>query len=430
MKTVLNDTDLSFAESIRRLNATNPFLPDRIACEREALGADFVEAEASWNTRPPAAELHPHHARLRQRCEIWLQQVSSRWPKTGKAPIDDKRLFTEVVGFWLYQRYAVKFDDLIRRGRAGEQDAMRPAFYRSFKEDTERYFGLPGLDELGGLNAPHLFACAFQIRRAFHHVFHYLVGGSLPMARLRAAIWQSVFSHDLARYRRVLFNRMGDFATLITGSSGTGKELVAQAIAFSRYVPFEPRKGGFSDSFAAVFFPLNLSALSPTLIESELFGHRRGSFTGATGDRVGWMEQCPETGVVFLDEIGDVDTSVQVKLLRVLQSRTFQRLGETEDRKFIGKIVAATNQDLARRMETGEFREDFYYRLCSDIIRTPTLREQLDASPEDLAVMINAIAARLVGPDEQASFGRQAVHWSPRAPSSQRSVWNSAPGTC
>src|SRR4030095_10303350 len=121
--------------------------------------------------------------------------------------------------------------------------------------------------------------------------------------------------------------------------------------------------------YAGPFYALNPSALSPTLIESELFGHRRGAFTGAVQDRAGWLEVCPATGTVFLDEIGELDPAIQVKLLRVLQSRTFQRLGDTRDRPFLRKLIAATNRDLGREMAAGEFRKDFYYRLCSDFVR-------------------------------------------------------------
>lgn len=410
----LTPKEQAFAEAIVRLNATNPFLPDRIAAERVALGDDYDEAGAPWNTLPPSPQLHPNHVLLRARCEAWMARAVAAWPTTGRVSPAAATRYVEVVGFWLYQRYAVDFDRVIRSAEAGDREALRPGFYREFKADAERYFGLPGLEGRAGFEATHLFACAFQIRRAFYHVFHSLVGGSMPMARLRAAIWQSIFSHDLGRYRRVLFDRMGDFATLITGPSGTGKELVARAISFSRFMPFDPRGGGFAASYVEGFYPLNLSALSPTLIESELFGHRRGAFTGAVADRVGWMEQCPPTGSVFLDEVGDVDTSIQVKLLRVLQSRTFQRLGDTDTRHFRGKIIAATNRDLVAMMRAGEFREDFYYRLCSDLIRTPSLREQLDDRPDDLAVMVDSIAGRLVGPEERAAFGREAWQWIER----------------
>ncbi len=411
MKSILKDADRGLARAVARVNAANPFLPERVDFEREALGADFCESGADWNTRSPSPELHPNHRELLDRCEAAIERIRAVWPKTGKVSAEDCSDYAELVGFWLYHVYALRFDDVIRRAQAGEREALRPGFYRAFCDDVQTYFGLPGLADQPGFDATHLFACAFQIRRAFFHVFRSLVGGSKPMAQLRAAIWQSIFTHNLPRYRRVLYNRMGDFATLITGASGTGKELVARAISFSRYMPYDPRGGGFASSFAEGFYPLNLSALSPTLIESELFGHRRGAFTGAVVDRVGWMEQCPATGSVFLDEIGDVDAGIQVKLLRVLQSRTFQRLGDTDTRHFQGKIIAATNRDLAAAMRAGTFREDFYYRLCSDLLRTPTLREQLDDCADDLAVMVESIAVRLVAEDEAPAFAHEARRW-------------------
>src|SRR5438128_346853 len=127
-----------------------------------------------------------------------------------------------------------------------------------------------------------------QSQRAFEYTYRDIIGSSLPAARLRASIWQSIFTHDIRRYRRTLYARMGEFATLITGPSGTGKELAARAIAESRYVPFDDRRLAFASDDTASFFPINISALSPTLVESELFGHRRGAFTGAVADRQGW----------------------------------------------------------------------------------------------------------------------------------------------
>ncbi len=190
---------------------------------------------------------------------------------------------------------------------------------------------------------------------------------------------------------------MGDYTTLITGPSGTGKELVARAVGLSRYIPFDPKAGQFTADFAGSFHAVNLSAFSPTLIESELFGHRRGSFTGAVADRAGWLEVCPALGTVFLDEIGEVDLAIQVKLLRVLQTREFSRLGDTETRRFQGKLIAATNRDLAAELRQGGFRQDLYYRLCSDVIHVPTLHERLADAPQELAHLVHHMASRLVG---------------------------------
>src|SRR4030095_14042265 len=112
--------------------------------------------------------------------------------------------------------------------------------------------------------------------------------------------WQSISTHDMRRYRRGLYARMGDVATLISGPSGTGKELVARAIGLARYIPFDRARHALAEDFAGSFHALALSALSPTLIESELFGHRRGAFTGALEDRAGWLEVCPPMGTRFL----------------------------------------------------------------------------------------------------------------------------------
>jgi transcriptional regulator with PAS, ATPase and Fis domain len=158
------------------------------------------------------------------------------------------------------------------------------------------------------------------------------------------------------------------------------------------------------------FFPINVSALSPTLVESELFGHRRGSFTGAIGDRKGWLETCPALGSVFLDELGDLDPAIQVKLLRVIETRTFHPVGETASRQFSGKLIAATNRDLATGIRKGEFREDLYYRLCSDQIVTPALAEQLADSPETLNELIVYMARRVAGA-EGDDLARDVTTW-------------------
>jgi DNA-binding NtrC family response regulator len=208
---------------------------------------------------------------------------------------------------------------------------------------------------------------------------------------------------------------MGDIPTLITGPSGTGKELVAQSIAYSRFVEFDSKNRRFVIRYADCFVGLNLTAISPTLIESELFGHAKGAFTDAKTERQGYLDEskCPRWGTVFLDEIGDLDAQIQVKLLRVLQNREFQRVGDSTPRKFVGKIVAATNRDLAAEMAAGRFREDFYYRLCADRIETPSLRAQLQESPEDIANFVRFIALRLLPelPEEAIRLSDEVVSW-------------------
>jgi DNA-binding NtrC family response regulator len=411
IKVWLTVADRNFAKAIGRVNAANPFLPERIAAEREALGGDFVEAGAAWNTRPPTAESHVNVRTITARCGALIDRAVKASAGGARSTREEAALYEEIAGYWLYQTYAVRFDRVILAALDGRGEGGRVEFFPAFKADVEKCFSVFGAERTEGAEPAHWFACAFQIRRAFHNIFRSLVGSSPSMARLRAEIWQSIFTHDLRRYRRGLYLRLGDFATLITGPSGTGKELVARALALSRYIPYEPKRGGFGRDFAHGFFALNLAALSPTLIESELFGHKRGAFTGALADRAGWMEECPPTGAVFLDEIGETDTGIQVKLLRVLQARTFQPLGGTESRRFEGKIIAATNRDLPAEIRAGRFREDFYYRLCSDQITTPGLRDQLDAAPGDLLTMVTYIAKRLLGGVEAEDFADEAVAW-------------------
>ena len=339
----------------------------------------------------------------RPRANVWriverlepLAEQMRRLKRGRRRQREDLALYEDGVLHLLYQRYY---------GRIG---ASQWNCYRDFLADWRHFFRLEGAARQ---DPCHTFACFRQIQRAFEQIFRDIIGSSIPAARLRASVWQSIFTHDMRRYRRTLYQRMGDFATLITGPSGTGKELAARAIAQSRYVPFDDRRLAFADDDAVSFFPINISALSPTLVESELFGHRRGSFTGAIADRKGWLETCPALGSVFLDELGDLDPTIQVKLLRVIETRTFHPVGDTASRQFQGKLIAATNRDLAADIRKGRFREDLYYRLCSDQIATPSLAEQIAGAPHLLQELVVYMARRIAGP-ESDELAAEVIAW-------------------
>jgi formate hydrogenlyase transcriptional activator len=159
-----------------------------------------------------------------------------------------------------------------------------------------------------------------------------------------------------------------DSSVLILGETGVGKELVAKAIH-----NLSGRTGG-------PFIPVNLAALPHELIASELFGHEKGAFTGANDSQRGRFELA-DGGTIFLDEIGDLPTSVQVKLLRVLQEGTFERLGSAKQIRSDFRVIAATNKDLRTEVEKGTFRQDLYYRLNVFPIYVPPLRERRDDIP-------------------------------------------------
>ncbi len=397
--------------AVSTLAYCNPFSPERIDAERAVLGADFVAGEPVWSMRvdaPHAARIN--NTRVAERAEHETRKIRERLTKSPVATEQDLLLYEDAVLVILFDRYQSRFYDAIVQALIQKRGTPRWGFYAEFVRDWEHFFQIPQVTMPVLYDAPHLFACFFQVRRAFHHIIESIIGSSMAAARLRASVWQSIFTHDMRRYRRTLYDRLGDFTTLIRGPSGTGKELVASAIGLSRYIPFDPKAQTFSEDFASSFYALNLSALPSTLVESELFGHRRGAFTGALHDRRGWLEVCPPLGAVFLDEIGDLDAAIQVKLLRVLQTRTFQALGDTAERQFHGKLIAATNRDLAQAIQSGQFREDFYYRLCSDLVTTPSLHEQLQESPEGLRELLIFIARRVVGEDAEA-LAEEVEHW-------------------
>jgi two-component system, NtrC family, response regulator HydG len=231
---------------------------------------------------------------------------------------------------------------------------------RAMREGAEHYLTKPvQIDELvlvirRALDRRKLRDEATELRARLKDYLHFdnIVGSSPAM--------QEVFDvvEQVARSKA---------SVLITGESGTGKELIAQAIHES-----SPRS-------SAPFVKLHCAALAETLLESELFGHEKGSFTGATGRREGRFKQA-DGGTLFLDEIGEISQAIQVKLLRFLQERTFERVGGNETLKVDVRIIAATNRDLPSEVGEGKFREDLYYRLNVVNIEMPPLR----ARPSDL----------------------------------------------
>jgi DNA-binding NtrC family response regulator len=196
------------------------------------------------------------------------------------------------------------------------------------------------------------------------YAFHNLIGKSPAMQEIYAKIEQVADSRT---------------TVLVTGESGTGKELVAKAIHYNSARRERP------------FVALNCAALPETLIESELFGHEKGSFTDATARRVGQFELA-HTGTLFLDEIGDLSAATQAKLLRVLQEREFTRVGGVQSIKVDVRIVAATNKNLDEMVRKNQFREDLYYRINVIALYLPPLRER----GEDIALLAKHFLAKRI----------------------------------
>lgn len=211
------------------------------------------------------------------------------------------------------------------------------------------------------------------------YAFHNLIGKSQSMQEIYLKIEQVADSRT---------------TVLITGESGTGKELVARALHYNSARRERP------------FIALNCAALPETLIESELFGHEKGSFTDATARRVGQFELA-NTGTLFLDEIGDLSSVTQAKLLRVIQEREFMRIGGVQPIKVDVRIVAATNKKLEDLVRKGEFREDLYYRINVIALSLPPLRER----SEDIPLLAKHFLQKRLEEERrpQIEFGKDAL---------------------
>lgn len=190
-------------------------------------------------------------------------------------------------------------------------------------------------------------------------------------------------------------------SVLITGESGTGKELIAEAIHINSQRARQP------------FVKVNLGGISQSLFESEMFGHKKGAFTDATADRMGRFEMANK-GTIFLDEIGDLDLSCQVKLLRVLQDQTFEVLGDSRPRKVDVRVVSATNADLRRMVSEHAFREDLFYRINLITVKLPALRERR----EDIPLLVRHFADRQAEANglPRTEFSSDALNFLSRLP--------------
>jgi DNA-binding NtrC family response regulator len=229
-----------------------------------------------------------------------------------------------------------------------------------------------------------------------------IVGSSAPMQQVFKVIGQVATS---------------DVTVMITGESGTGKELVARSIHRHSHRSARP------------FVAVNCSAIPENLIESELFGHERGAFTGATAQRLGKFEVC-DGGTIFLDEIGDMTPTTQTKILRVLQEGEIQRVGSSETLKVNVRVLAATNKNLEALVKEKEFREDLYYRLNVVRLRLPPLRERVEDVPQIVDFFLQSLAkakktkARKVSPEALAILCRH--NWPGNVRELENMIYRSA----
>ena len=383
----LASEDRAFFDRVRASAFTNPFGDERALADRRALG---VADEAGFDDvlARLLAELEKRLAALAPEGRADLSRFAD----------DDRDRVATAVLFRVFHAHTAALDDLIREQEAADAPCAAPAAASVFSDLLA--FGLPRTE------AAQDVAIFYQLRRAFHFIRDGLVGDGPSMKQLRKRLWDNIFTHDAREYVRSLWNRMEDFSTLLLGATGTGKGAAAAALGRSGFIPFDPATGRFAESFTRAFVPINLSQFPESLIESELFGHRKGAFTGAVERHEGVFARCSPHGAIFLDEIGDVAEPVQIKLLQVLQQRTFSPVGGHEVLRFEGRVIAATNKPLDRLRRDGAFRDDFYYRLCSDVIEVPSLGLRLQEAPSELEALVAHILRRMRVADHAALAGR------------------------
>lgn len=302
----------------------------------------------------------------------------------------DQLLMERVFLFDIYHRYLEKFNELIQKqiksdGRSVTVDFAEAALdlLRSRGFDNDR--------------AKKYFALYYQIRRAFHFIEKGLIGKGPLMVSLRMDLWNNIFTYDIFDYDRFLWDKMEDFSVILLGPTGCGKGTAAAALGRSCFIPFNDKSSKFVESFTRIFIPINLSQFPETLVESELFGHTKGSFTGAVNSHDGLFALCGKHGSIFLDEIGEIGQHIQIKLLQVLQERVFSPVGSHKKLEFHGRVIAATNSSIDKLRQEGKFRDDFYYRLCSDCVVVPSLKERIRQCPDELYELISHTVKRVTG---------------------------------
>ena len=376
----LTAQEQQFFELVARAIFVNPFSDER--AEVDAL----IVGDASASAADPTERTLLFAPRVSQQIEgLKARGLGTIQAFSGQ----DRELVEHAHLFDLFHQHIGDFDALIQTQLTqAETPASVPFARRALVALAERGFAPK--------DAVRYFALFYQLRRAFYFIEHGLVGRSPCMKSLRRALWDNVFTRDIRLYDRHLWDRMEDFSTLLLGETGTGKGTAAGAIGRSGYIPFNESTGKFAESFTKSFVSINLSQYPETLIESELFGHRKGAFTGAVDDHKGIFSRCSRYGSLFLDEIGEVSTPVQIKLLQVLEERTFSPVGSHEKLRFEGRVIAATNQSVRALRKSGRFRDDFYYRLCSDTIALPSLRQRIAEDRAELDDLIAATARRML----------------------------------
>ncbi|MCP3926382.1 MAG: sigma-54-dependent Fis family transcriptional regulator [Desulfobacterales bacterium] len=378
-KGVLTDNDRDFFDLVTSAILANPFSESRDKLDKKM--ASYYEGEpVSGVVNKAILAVDQKIRQLKEKNRANLIYFSGH----------DRELIANAFIFMFFYSFKDKFDQfIIDQTRAGDEPITL-----SFADEALEYFRSRGFETKTALR--HI-ALAYQFRRAFYFIGYSLIGQSPVMKQLRNDLWNNIFTHNVRLYEKYLWNRMENFSTLLLGETGTGKGTAAMAIGRSGFIPFDIKKKTFVESFTRSFISLNLSQFPESLLESELFGHKKGAFTGAVEDHKGIFEKCSPFGSILLDEIGEVSIPVQIKLLQVLQDRVFSPVGSHTKSRFEGRVIAATNRNIHEIQHEKIFRDDFYYRLCSEVITVPRLQLRIQETPAELDMLLEYLIEKMLG---------------------------------
>jgi len=337
----LSDDERGFFDRLARFCYSNPFSAESATLLAELLPGSqgrTSEDDPHALSRLTSERLAPHEHSAPARLDDFEER---------------DRTSLEAAFFYLaYHRFMEELDTLIITQLRASEPVHVPFHDRYFAEMLGRGFS----EDAAALQLGFFY----QLRRTFYFIIKSLPGKSRAMRALCSSLWNNVFTHDMRIYASRAWRNMEDFSTLLLGETGTGKGSAAATIGRSGFIPYDIGRQRFKANFMQSFVTLNLCQFPETLLESELFGH-------------------------------------QVKLLQVLQERTFTPLGQHTPVRFAGRVIAATNRTIAELHGERGFRDDFFYRLCSDVITVPTLRERISERPDEFDELVAVIIERIFG---------------------------------
>lgn len=385
----LSSEQRHFFKAVAAIAFVNPFSKEREKADCELLHCKIGQYDIFQRNDLIQQQLREQFALLNCKSCFKLNQLSADMQE----PVKWAWLFFQ------YHEFQADFNHLMEKQSVQKETDADLSFTHVLSER----FLLAGFSVM---DTERFIALFYQLQRGFYFINSALAGHSESVIQLRVHLWNSIFTFNPRWYLQYLFGKLEDFSTLLLGETGTGKSRVARAIGCSGLIPFDLSKHQFKVNFIQSFQSINLSQYPASLLESELFGHKKGAFTGAIDHHQGVFARCSAHGAVFIDEIGEIDIPTQVKLLNVIQDRVFSPVGSHDSLRFSGRVISATNRNIDQLRQKGGFRDDLYYRLCSDVIHIPGLKQRLQEYPEELECLVFSLLQQVIKKPEADQVNR------------------------